>query len=914
MIKNNSIQRFTALLISFVMVLSLAIVMPVSVSAADTTTSAEPSEAALLRAVGIISDKGITTEMMSRADFVVYAARVIGINDLQQSNTRYFYDVPMEHYAVGAINKFVDMKILSVDDKKEFRPDETITYSEAAKILVAALGYDELAKVYGGYPSGYNMMAKRIGLADGVSDGELTANAAIRMLYNALKADVEEVIAIKDNGIVKKADGETVLSIYHNIAFAEGPITAAHGMTMYSDIEPEDNEVYIDEEKLYTDIDLSGLFGSYVEYYYKKDNSSNKKTIVYAEEKSDTPLVISIKDFESYYDGTIKYVKGDKEATVTTASNRVVVYNGRPVDGDPKAIFDNLNYGSITVKSSDNSNDNVILIDDYTDMYVSGISEKKETISDNTLSSSSLDIAKADYLVFKNAAGSEIKYTDIPLKSLLCVKKSLDNKYIYAEISEGVASGKIKTVYTRDDVKHIVVEETDYVLTKTCESMFNISAGMSYKFFLNRENDVAYIDLSGATNLEPGYVVNAIVSDDLFSNCVKFRIVDTTGKRVVLETADKVKIDGVTYNDPAKMLAAFPSDSNVVGTVEPQLIMYNTADGKIIEIDTYGGDPTKEDKKTTLDRKVVDSDGIMYGETNFNSNRFGHNTLVRPGGKLFTVPDNDELNSAPDRKFKCETTSQTVFGAFDSGGGNIVFYRMGTDESYWDYLVHVGEAKASLDSGRMAVITDIYETMNADEEVVQALEVFEALETGGSKAEYEISENVKVTKVIGKVAGSVANDKKKEEKEISFSDLQKGDTVRYAYSGNIITDIELLYDESTNTLPTWAGVDENKSRYVNVEWYSENFQLSFGFVHSTKNDVLSWGYKTGETADEYWNLFISPNTYGSRMVIYDTDKEEAYVGNMTDLIDYETYGNSTELSRVILRTNLRAYRGMIAYI
>ena len=42
-----------------------------------------------------------------------------------------------------------------ISEAASFRPADGITYSEAAKIICSALGYDVVANSRGGYPAGY---------------------------------------------------------------------------------------------------------------------------------------------------------------------------------------------------------------------------------------------------------------------------------------------------------------------------------------------------------------------------------------------------------------------------------------------------------------------------------------------------------------------------------------------------------------------------------------------------------------------------------------------------------------------------------------------------------------------------------------------------------------------------------------
>ena len=67
-------------------------------------------------------------------------ARVFKVNDFDVSNTRYYLDVPMDHYALTAINYLTERGILKGDSAQIFRPDDKITVGEVCKILLSAFG------------------------------------------------------------------------------------------------------------------------------------------------------------------------------------------------------------------------------------------------------------------------------------------------------------------------------------------------------------------------------------------------------------------------------------------------------------------------------------------------------------------------------------------------------------------------------------------------------------------------------------------------------------------------------------------------------------------------------------------------------------------------------------------------------
>ena len=881
---NNIKHRFTAILSAFAIILSL---LCVPASAASVPKESE-NEIGLLRAVGILPENHLAAEYMCRADFALYTARLIGIKVFGENNDRYFYDVPMNHYALNSINKLVELGIISLDDEKKFRPDDVITLEEACKMLVSALGYDEMARVKGGYPTGYLLVSNMIGVTSNLNENELSTSTAISMLYNALKADVEDVISISDKTTYKKANGETALSVFHGISFAEGTLTAIDGQTMYGDLEPEIGQAYIDDTRYDCSLDLNKLFGSYIEYYCKND-TARAKEIIYAEELSDKTVVIDSNDFSRYSDGTIYYNRNNRETSLSTKVGCTVVYNGRPIKTDIDNAANNINYGTITVKQSKNNGNDLMIIEDYVDMYVSAVSEKMESISDSKLTNSVIEIKEWETIVIKDADGNVVDYKDIPNDTILSIKKSKDKRMLSGYVSSAIASGAAERLTEENGCAEILVESTNYKLTKECTAKFKskIKLGSVYKYYINHNGKIAYINVDSATNTVPGYLTNAVKNDNSFDNNLKIRILTENGKRVVYETTDKVKIDGVEYTDPDKVIAAFPSESGDKTKVEPQLIMYKLSGDKIKEIDTYGGDAANEDKKNTLMKYKPQWNEVIY-----NSNRFGWKIHVRPGGKLFTVPESDKINSSSDKKFTVETTSASTFSAISRKNNN-EFYKLGTDAIFYDYITSKGDASYFLNDAYIAIVNDIYETMDSDGQIINAISVLSGKNGAPTMMEYNINDT------------------------LNISELEKGDTVRFAISGNTIMDYELVYDESSNDLPDkfpgskWQGVTDYWNLYQPYTYYGDAFQLSFGYINSKADDVLRWGYKSASSSDESWNRYISSSTGGSRIMIWDTEQKKAYVGSLADVIDYETYGRG---SRVILQTCWSDFRAIVVYI
>ena len=82
------------------------------------------------------------------------------------------------HWSDKYVAYAVSLGIINGYPDGTFKADNTVTYDEAAKMLVAALGYTEEALI-GTWPANWVTKAKTLGILDGIKSGSAGANRAI---------------------------------------------------------------------------------------------------------------------------------------------------------------------------------------------------------------------------------------------------------------------------------------------------------------------------------------------------------------------------------------------------------------------------------------------------------------------------------------------------------------------------------------------------------------------------------------------------------------------------------------------------------------------------------------------------------------------------------------------------------------
>lgn len=188
--------------LSFVLVLSLVLgsfSMAFAVAPADVV--GEPSE----EAVTVLSDLGVVSgyedgtykpeNIVTRAEMAVLVIRALGLTDYVTTAAKSsFSDMSGYGWAEGYIAYAQSLGFVSGYPDGTFKPGRTVSYDEAASMLVRALGHTPESLV-GTWPANFVVKAKALKILDGIQAGAAGANrgdVAI-MLYQTLALEIGTV-------------------------------------------------------------------------------------------------------------------------------------------------------------------------------------------------------------------------------------------------------------------------------------------------------------------------------------------------------------------------------------------------------------------------------------------------------------------------------------------------------------------------------------------------------------------------------------------------------------------------------------------------------------------------------------------------------------------------------------------------
>lgn len=201
------LSKVLSLVIAFAMLLT-ASTLGTAYAFSDVATDSDAYEAVTaLSALNIIKGYEDGTFLpdgkITRAEFATIVMRTLGMNVDSKVDT-IFNDVKADHWASGAINEAFGASIVNgrtleyaADNKTiiggTFDPEAEVTYDEAVKMIVCAMGYNLKAEslVKPGvnpFPTAYNLIANQKGITDGVAKvaGGASRATVAKLIWNAL--------------------------------------------------------------------------------------------------------------------------------------------------------------------------------------------------------------------------------------------------------------------------------------------------------------------------------------------------------------------------------------------------------------------------------------------------------------------------------------------------------------------------------------------------------------------------------------------------------------------------------------------------------------------------------------------------------------------------------------------------------
>ena len=688
----RNLKRVLSLALASVMLIGM---MVVGASAANYDDFSDKDKIVNKEAVSTLVELGVIagkddgtydpTGIVTRGEMAKMICVVLnGGKDPSLGNvTKYSYTDTVGHWAAPYIEYCAIRGIVAGKGDGTFGPNETVTGSQAAKMLLVAAGYQSAIEGFTGanWEVNTNVRANAVGLYDGLdinpSQG-LTRDSAAQMVYNIL--DVEQVTykyTMVANGdgtftsvteIDKTADNKTVLEDKFGAVKVEGVVVANEVADLNSS-KKNDNKVLVgsaldagktkivitnggkdEDQNEYTGTQTfkvsTGLdqLGRTVRLYVKTGSSAANAKVFGSVIVTDDNKVVTDASDDSINsvadDNSLDIVSGTKVATnyadLTDLSSDAAKADG--THGVQKILIDNNDDGDV---------DYVLLT-----TYVFGKVTGKSTSSDGSLTvnysgAATLSVDDKDDVV----GFDDVAKNDYVLAAFIGGKLHVQK----AESVTGTLDAYTSTSLTVDGTKYTVSAVGCY---KSTSDDITPAKGYASKSELDKDATF-YLDVNG-------YIV-AVGAPEASAYDYAYVWGSEAGSSI---GTDRVK---VTLSDGTKATYDLDDDSDIDieddGDSEGQIFAYKVS-GNEIKLTKPAG-KTAEGEKVVFEKGKTTVDGLTTadGQTKFaNKNTVFFYVTTKTTGNVTKIDSVDVYtgySAAPDVD---KEDNASAFAAYNKGG------------------------------------------------------------------------------------------------------------------------------------------------------------------------------------------------------------------------------------------------------
>ncbi len=528
---------------------------------------------------------------VSRADFSKILFRVLN-NGEHKSTEQIYSDVPKDDEAFDAVGFLNSRGVISMPEDKKFNPYSFIKTVDAVVMTVRALGYEPLAKLRGGYPTGYMTIAVEEGLLRGLKiDEHLRRDTMAVLVENMLDADYLDIKSISSDGTVDYEKTAGILELTRGIYRGKG-IISANSCTQLNipDSSVENGEVVINGKTyLVGDTAAELLLGYDVNYFYTVDKEADKRTIICVRPQNGLDIDVydtaeNAEGVDINEQGISCGIVGGRDKAVSFSGTTRFIYNGVAIDGLlSDAMGGNEFRGRITHIKHSNADD-VVLIEHYTNVVVESVDTLKNVVKDK-LSGKVFNFDSKDNNVLILKDGERSSFRSIVTGSVLTVYASNSSSkrgFIKAIIESGVVSGTVTMVKKET----VIIDNQGYKISPDCRD--TIFAGMTGNFVINSFGEIVTIDYTAKEGAQVGIILDYAEESEPFEDYLRIKVFNKDEQTVILPLKQTVTMDGVVCKTVHEVVNGKGLYRGLKNVNMQTLIHYNVnSSGEINMIDTY---------------------------------------------------------------------------------------------------------------------------------------------------------------------------------------------------------------------------------------------------------------------------------------------------------------------------------------
>lgn len=461
-----------------------------------------------------------------------------------------FADVSADHWAKGYINQGVANGFIAGMSDTEFDPDANVTYVQAQKMLVSAIGYETYAQAQGGWPTGYKTYAASLDITKGISgikdSTELTRAQVAQMIDNAMGAPLCVIASWKPewNGTktpnLEVRDGkegrayETLFTEKHDAYKVYGRVTETSKTGSVDtdkvtfQVEKADNfddeEVKADspvsEDMYIGDSKADNYLRTYSQALIQKNDDDEFTILSIAAAAANKSVTVASEDFdenkstdEALYFFPAGTTKGSTKYQLDTTNGVTIYINGVESSksiAELRDYLDNNETASVTLQketetgsTSTSAKYNTIMVSSYVTAIVDEVIDKTNETSVNfdTYSSgiqAKMTVNKDDdnYTYSFKLDGKDIEAKDLQQNDVLNISYDTtgsfkDSSFYDVIVTRNVVEG-VKCTSINDSKGEYTIGGTKY---KAAEGMdIDVETSTEYSLYLDHFGRIAKAD------------------------------------------------------------------------------------------------------------------------------------------------------------------------------------------------------------------------------------------------------------------------------------------------------------------------------------------------------------------------------------------------------------------------------------
>ncbi len=456
-----------------------------------------------------------------------------------------YYEAVSTAYEYGFMNGYTD---------GSFGTDDSLTFEQTVKIVIAMLGYKVKAEAYGGFPNGYIRMANELKLLAGLdsTNGEITNAQLAVILNNSLNVKMLDIVSIGENVEYSNTTTETFLERFLGMKKITGIVTDnGYSNRVGKQVENRnfmiigDIRVSMHEEVEYARDFLGRTVNAYV--------TDDFYTLIYAApDNLDKIKTITAEEFVSYSSGVITYKSGENTKKLNFRTNAYMIYNGSGKSSYDASDFE-FDNGTISVVTTYGSSvSDTVVIEAYESVYIDYIDYDEKVIysknnNSSELSSEEFDLGKGEnhQIKIQTADGENYAFEKIVPFSVVSIARGEHSTTLLLS-QEKITGFKIFEI-SLNDGKYIISNDTQsYTISRKYidnNGEEKIEVGNVYTLYTDIFGDVVYMenDSGSKGNYITAILIDILVKDGLDSK-TSIKMIDTSGAVKIYDFSPKISL------------------------------------------------------------------------------------------------------------------------------------------------------------------------------------------------------------------------------------------------------------------------------------------------------------------------------------------------------------------------------------